>query len=131
MKMQDKHKSKLHKGFLKQVARQECKPREVKIKLPTAINLPKNFKGTYKHFIKVSNSIWNGMNLVVLYNSFNTNKVGGMYGKFTITSEGKYKLSMYGKQLLKKKRAKKELKNKYTQNIKKKETVKSVTKKRI
>lgn len=40
-------------------------------------------------------------------NSFNINIVGGMYGKFIVNSEGKYKLSMHGKSLLKKKRERK------------------------
>lgn len=107
MKTQDKHKSKLHKGFEKQTLRQDNKPNEVKIKLPVAIQLPKNFKGKYKHFFTVSNNKWNGMNLKNLRNSFNIIRVGGMYGKFTITSEGKYKLSMHGKDLLRKRQAKK------------------------
>lgn len=102
--MNEKHKSKLHKGFEKQCKRQDNKPEEVKIKLPIAIKLPKNFKGKYKHYFTVFNSQWNGMNLKNIRNSFNINRVGGMYGKFTINSEGKYKLSIHGKQLLKKKR---------------------------
>lgn len=105
--MEEKHKSKLHKGFDKQCARQDAKPSDVKIKLPTAIELPKKFKGKYKHNLIVSNSKWNGMNLKCLRNSFNINRVGGMYGKFTIDSNGKYKLSMHGKSILKKKRSSK------------------------
>ena len=104
MKMDEKHKSKLHKGFEKQCKRQDSKPEEVKIKLPIAIQLPKNFKGKYKHYFTVFNSKWNGINLKNIRNSFNINRVGGMYGKFIINSEGKYKLSIHGKQLLKKKR---------------------------
>jgi len=108
MKAQYKHKSKLSKGFDKQVARQNKKPDEVKIKLPAAIQLPKNFKGKYKHFLTVSNSKWNGTNLNELANKLRPfTRVGGMYSKFTITSEGKYKLSMHGKDILRKKRAKK------------------------
>ena len=107
MKMDIKHKSKLHKGFEKQYTRQHLKKIELKLKLPITKYLPKNFKGEYKHYIKVSNSIWNGMNLVILLRSFNTNKVGGMYGKFTITTEGKYKLSLHGKDLLRKRKLKK------------------------
>jgi hypothetical protein len=106
MKMNDKHKSKLQKGFEKQVIRQNLKLDKVKIILPIAINLPKNFEGKYKHSITVSNSKWNGMNLKRLYNSFTVLRVGGMYGKFTINSEGKYILSYHGKDLLRKKRMK-------------------------
>ena len=106
MKMDDKHKSKLHLGFAKQVRRQCDKPSEVKIKLPIAIKLPKNFKGKYKHSITVQNSQWNGMNLKNLYNSFTILRVGGMYGKFSINSNGKYQLSRYGKDLLRRKRLK-------------------------
>lgn len=101
--MEDKHKSKLHKGFDKQVKRQDAKPSEVEIILPCAIELPKNFKGVYTHSITVSNNKWNGMNLKSLRNRFNIIRVGGMYGKFTVTN-GKYKLSIHGKSLLRKKR---------------------------
>lgn len=107
MKMNDKHKSKLHKGFEKQVSRQNKKPCEVKLKLPVAIVLPKNFKGKYKHSMTVQNSKWNGMNLKNIYNSFTILRVGGMYGKFTVNSEGKYKLSRHGKDLLIKRRQRK------------------------
>lgn len=104
--MNDKHKSKLHKGFEKQVIRQENKPSDVKIKLPITIKLPKNFKGKYKHYFIVTNSVWNGMNLKQLRNSFNTSVVGGMYGKFSINSEGKYILSRHGKDILRRKKLK-------------------------
>lgn len=110
MQMDNKHKSKLHKGFEKQVKRQNNKPEKVKILLPIAIILPKNFKGKYKHMLVVSNTKWNGMNLKNIYNSFTIHQVGGMYGRFSINSEGKYRLSMYGKQLLKRERDRK-LKN--------------------
>jgi hypothetical protein len=107
MKMNIKHKSKLQLGFQKQVARQELKPGEVKIKLPIAIKLPNNFKGKYKHYFTVTNSVWNGMNLKNIYNSFSPLIVGGMYGKFTINNDGKYILSRHGKDLLRKKKLKK------------------------
>ena len=100
--MDNKHKSKLYKGFEKQVKRQDAKPSEVEIILPCSIKLPKNFKGVYTHSIVVSNNKWNGMNLKVLRNKFDIIRVGGMYGKFTIIN-GKYRLSFHGKSLLKKK----------------------------
>jgi len=106
MKMDIKHKSKLHKGFEKQVSRQINKPDEVKIKLPTSIKLPNNFKGKYKHFFVVRNSKWNGMNLKNLYNSFTITRVGGMYGKFSINTDGKYMLSRHGKDLLRRRKLK-------------------------
>ena len=102
--MQEKHKSKLHKGFEKQVKRQDGKPDDKEIILPIAVKLPKNFKGEYTHLIYVNNNKWNGMNLKKLRNSFTIIRVGGMYGKFTIDQNGKYKLSMYGKKILKKKK---------------------------
>jgi hypothetical protein len=108
MKMQDKHKSKLHKGFIKQVRRQDQKPSEIKINLPMAIELPKNFKGSYKHHIRVYNEKWNGMNLKKLCNSFSQVMPDWMYSKFAINSEGKYILSRYGKEFLKKKKLKRE-----------------------
>lgn len=106
MKMDAKHKSKLHRGFIKQVIRQDKKPNEVKIKLPVAIKLPKNFKGKYKHSITVSNSKWNGMNLKCLCNSFSQTMPGWMYSKFSINKDGKYMLSIHGKQVLKRKKLK-------------------------
>jgi len=103
--MDEKHKSKLHKGFEKQVTRQLLKPRYKKITIEPQILSWSDKNGCYKPLKrKFYNTIWNGMNLNNLYNSFNTNRVGGMYGKFTINSDGKYKLSIHGKQLLKKKR---------------------------
>jgi len=104
--MENKHKSKLYKGFEKQIKRQDVKPSDVEIILPNAIKLPKNFKGTYAHTLTVCNSKWNGMNLKTLRNSLNVIRVGGMYGKFTITKDGKYKLSFHGKSILKKRKAK-------------------------
>ncbi len=102
--MELKHKSKLHLGFDKQVRRQRAKPEVVKIKLPISNLLPKNFKGKYKHYFRVYNSQWNGMNLMNLRNRFNVNKVGGMYGIFYINANGKYQLSRYGKERLRKKK---------------------------
>lgn len=104
--MENKHKSKLYKGFEKQVQRQDAKPSDVEIILPIAIDLPKNFNGVYTHCLTVSNNKWNGMNLKVLRNKFNVTRVGGMYGKFTITKDGKYRLSMHGKSLLRKRKSK-------------------------
>jgi hypothetical protein len=104
--MDTKHCSKLYLGFLKQVRRQDAKPSDVIIKLPCVIELPKKFKGSYIHCLEVSNSKWNGMNLKILRNRFNINRVGGMYGKFTITKEGKYKLSLHGKDLLRRRKLK-------------------------
>jgi hypothetical protein len=102
--MENKHKSKLYRGFEKQVNRQDAKPSEVEIILPNAIKLPENFKGIYTHTIVVSNNKWNGMNLKQLRNQFNIVRVGGMYGKFTINKDGKYKLSLHGQKLLKKRK---------------------------
>lgn len=99
-----KHKSKLHRGFEKQCARQNKKPNDVKIKLPAAIELPPKFKSKYAHHIKVSNNKWNGMNLKSLCNSFVVHRVGGMYGRFKINKDGKYILSLHGQRLLKKRR---------------------------
>jgi len=100
-----KHSSKLYKGFLKQVKRQENKLCEDVIELIQCVNLPKNFKGVYTHTIEVSNSRWNGMNLKVLTNKlYPLKSYGGMYSKFILTNEGKVKLSRYGKEILKKKK---------------------------
>ena len=112
MKMQDKHKSKLLRGFEKQIIRQDNKPNEVKIKLPIAIKLPKNFKGKYKHTLTVSNSKWNGMNLKNLRNWLVETQPNTFNSKFYVNVEGMYKLSMRGKQNLNKKRQAKKLKNK-------------------
>lgn len=106
--MEAKHKSKLLKGFERQIVRQGLKPRDVKIKLRVAIQLPKNFKGKYKHTLSVQNSFWNDMNLKQLRNYLVVSRVGGMYGKFTINSEGKYKLSRHGKYLLRRRKISRE-----------------------
>ena len=108
--MENKHKSRLYLGFCKQYTRQYNKQRDKVIKLPK-IDLPKNFKGIYIHEMEVHNSIWNGMNLVCLINSFNKDCfgrqiLGGMYSKFIINKEGKYELSIRGISILKKKRNK-------------------------
>lgn len=108
MKMLEKHKSKLQKGFEKQVKRQNEKEDVVYLDLPISVKLPKNFKGTYTHSIEVQNNKWNGMNLKKLRNSFIIHRVGGMYGRFSINENGKYILSRYGKELLKKKKARKQ-----------------------
>ena len=100
-----KHGSKLYKGFCKQCERQEKKPNDKKLKLRPAINLPKNFKGTYKHFIKVRNIKWNGMNLKSLRMTLYPIKIyNGMYSKFYRDVNGMVKLSRHGKQILEKKR---------------------------
>ena len=107
MKQPSKHYSKLYLGFCKQYKRQADKPREAIINLPIKIVLPKNFKGIYIHYIEVNNSIWNGMNLNNLLRKLAPiNHIGGMYSKFYINKDGKYILSNYGRQLLKKKKAK-------------------------
>jgi hypothetical protein len=99
-------RTKLQKGFDKQVERQRQKQREKTIELPMHPNLPKNFKGDYKNYFTVYNSIWNGMNLNQLRNRLYINRVGGMYGKFTIKQNGKYALSIHGKDLLRKRKLK-------------------------
>jgi len=100
-----KHSSKLYTGFCKQCQRQDEKPNDKKLKLRPSINLPKNFKGTYKHFIKVKNSKWNGMNLKNLKKSLYPIKIyNGMYCKFYKDANGRVKLSLHGKQILEKKR---------------------------
>ena len=106
MEMDNKHKSKLHKGFNKMVIRQDAKESEVVINLPIAIKLPKRFKGEYIHSITVANSKWNGMNLKNLRNSFQQTMPGWFNSNRTVTKEGKYKLSIRGKQYLNRKRAK-------------------------
>lgn len=106
--MNKKHASKLYLGFCKMYKRQSDKPKEKRIFLKNAIKLPKNFKGDYNHYLDVSNSIWNGINLVQVMNrTAPKTKIGGMYSKFIINKEGKYILSFYGKQCFKKKTAKK------------------------
>jgi hypothetical protein len=105
MKMDNKHKSKLHKGFERQRTRQDNKPCYVKVTV-TPIVLSWSCKHSEYKSLKQKfwNNKWNGMNLKNLCNSFTVTRVGGMYGKFTVNSEGKYKLSMHGKDLLRKRR---------------------------
>ena len=47
MKMDDKHKSKLHKGFIKQVKRQDNKPSIVKVTIIPIILSYSNNRGGY------------------------------------------------------------------------------------
>ena len=110
MKIQDKHKSKLHKGFEKQVTRQDLKPSIAKVEIVPTILTYSSKRGEYIPLKrKFFNNKWNGINLNRLYSSFNCSRVGaGMYTEITINKEGKYKLSMYGKQILHKKKLKKE-----------------------
>lgn len=108
--MLDKHKPKLYKGFIKQAARQDAKETFVKVKLyPEVLTYSYN-KGEYTPVkIKHYNNKWNGMNLKNLCNAFNKIIVGGMYGKFAINKEGKYILSRHGKDLLRRRRLKKNI----------------------
>lgn len=106
--MDSKHKSKLHKGFTKQVLRQDDKPEFTKVKIVPHILSYSPKHGKYKPLKAIHrNNKWNGMNLKVIHNSFTVHRVGGMYGKFRINEEGKYTLSGHGKQLLRKKRERK------------------------
>jgi hypothetical protein len=106
--MEDKHKSKLHLGFLKQVQRQMNKPDYTK-KVVSPVILSWSCKHSEYRPLKQKfwNNKWNGMNLKNIYNSFTILRVGGMYGKFTINDNGKYRLSRYGKDLLRRKKLKK------------------------
>lgn len=111
MEMNPKHKSKLHKGFIKQCVRQNLKPSDVEIILPPAIDLPKRFKGFYTHTISVSNNKWNGMNLKNICNSFVQTMPGWFNSHRSINKEGKYILSIRGKQYLNRKKSKKNIIN--------------------
>lgn len=102
--MELKHKSKLLLGFDKQCKRQNAKPSEVKIKLPIAIQLPKNFKGKYKHYMTVSNNKWNGMNLKNLRNNLVPTPKNSFNSYISIDSNGMHKLSVRGKNILRKKK---------------------------
>ena len=104
----EKHKSRSHKGFEKMYRRQVAKPSKVKIKFNVSSLIPKHFKGKHKYKIVVTNSRWNGMNLITLLNRFDIHRVGGMYGKFKISVEGKYQLSRHGQDILRRKKLNKQ-----------------------
>jgi len=106
--MNIKHKSKLHKGFEKQLTRQNLKPDFPKIVVKPIVLSWSGKHGKYKPLKqRFRNNKWNEMNLKDLYNSFTILIVGGMYGKFTINKDGKYTLSRHGKDLLRKKKLRK------------------------
>lgn len=101
MKMLDKHKSKLHKGFIKQVIRQDNKLSIVKVKIIPEILSYKD--GEYKPLKqKFFNNKWNGINLKDIYLSFIQVQPNWMYSKVRINKEGKYILSIFGKNKLNK-----------------------------
>lgn len=102
--------SKLYKGFLKMVSRQNKKPEISRV--PTGIMSYSEKHGEYRELIqKHHNSKWNGTNLNCLCSSLNTSvaPTTGMYTKRRINQDGKYILSMHGQQILKKKKLKKTL----------------------
>ena len=80
----------------------------VVIELPIAIKLPKNFKGEYVHRITVQNSVWNGMNLKQLRNRLHPVMPNWFDSHRTVNENGRYSLSLKGKQYLKKKKEKKQ-----------------------
>ena len=104
--MNQNHKSKLLLGFEKQCKRQDAKPNKVKIELPIAIQLPKNFKGKYKYSMTVSNSKWNGMNLKNLRRDLVPTPKNSFNSYIHFDSNGMHRLSMRGKNILRKKKHK-------------------------
>lgn len=100
--------SRLYLGFMKMRQRQYAKPQIKRLKTDILSYSEKHSEYRFlikKHF----NSKWNGMNLMELCSSLNTyerNK-SGMYSIIRINSDGKHILSMHGKQVLKRKLAKK------------------------
>lgn len=105
--MNPKHKSKLHKGFEKQVSRQNNKPEYKKIIVQPIILSWSHKHSEYKPLKqRFWNNKWNGMNLKNLCNSFSQTQPDWMYSKVKINKGGKYILSMHGKQILKRKKAK-------------------------
>lgn len=103
--LRKKHASKLYKGFCKMCLRQDMKPNDMYIPMPS-ITLHKNFKGEYVHCINVRNNKWNGMNLKTLCNQ-DFDRCGGMHDPFTVNAlTGKYSLSINGKRKLQKLKAK-------------------------
>lgn len=107
--MLDKHKSKLHKGFKKQVQRQDLKPDFAKVEINPIILSWDDDEGMYLPLkAQYYNRKWNGINLKNLYHSFTPVEPNSMYSKRRINKEGKYTLSMHGKSILAKKRKRKQ-----------------------
>lgn len=107
MKVNPKHKSKLHKGFEKQVARQDAKPsiKYIEVK-PTILSYDEE-EGKYLPLKKtVWNNKWNGMNLKNIANSFSQTMPNWFNSHRRLTKNGKYKLSIRGKQYLNRKKSK-------------------------
>jgi len=108
-----KYWSKLYKGILKQIERQKSKPNISKVVLKPEILYFSKKHGEYiplkiKYY---NNKCRGGKGLDALYSDpyFNfIRDVDGMYTRCLVNREtGKYRLSIHGKQILKKKKEKK------------------------
>jgi len=105
--MNPKHKSKLHKGFEKQVTRQNLKPEYVSIVIVPHILSYSSKHGEYRPLKrKFWNDRWNGMNLKNLCNSFYPVPPNS-FGSFRRVKDGRYSLSIRGYQALQRKKARK------------------------
>ena len=109
MEMNPAHRSKLHKGFIKQVIRQNKKPSIKYIQImPVILSYDEEDGGGYKPLCKtVFNNKWNGMNFNNLCNMFQQVMPNWFGSHRLINKHGKYILSMRGKQCLKRKKTKK------------------------
>ena len=107
-----KYWSKAYKGILKQMTRQQNKPTIAKVVVYPIILSYNSKCGKYKPLKRkyYNNRFRGGKGLDALHSDpyFNTvRSVNGMYTRCLVNREtGKYKLSIHGKQLLKKKREK-------------------------
>lgn len=107
MEMNHAHRSRLHKGFIKQVIRQDKKPSIKYIQIYPVILSYDTEEGKYLPLCKcVFNNKWNGMNLKNIRNSFQQTMPGWFNSHRSINKDGKYILSIRGKRYFKKKSAK-------------------------
>ncbi len=108
-----KYWSKLYKGILKQITRQQNKPTIAKVVVYPIIL---SYSSKHSKYVPLKRKYYNsrfrgGKGLDALYSDkyFNfVRSTGGMYTRCQVDRvTGKYKLSTYGKQILKAKRVKK------------------------
>ena len=106
--MNPKHQSKLHKGFMKQVGRQNSKPSIKYIDIKPIILSFDEEEMKYLPLKKtVWNNKWNGMNLKNITNSFSQTMPNTFNSHRIVNKEGKYSLSIRGKRYLNRKKSKK------------------------
>jgi hypothetical protein len=107
MELDTKHKSRLHKGLNKMVARQDAKPEFAYIQIIPIIMSFDEDDMKYKPLRRIAwNNKWNGMNLKQVRNRLQPTMPNWFNSYRRVNEDGKYSLSYKGKQHLNRKKAK-------------------------